>query len=531
MKKYFYFFSILLLTLLLKSMNTKALETGTCILKQQDKSYEVTVPFYWYKVTKETNTSDTLSTTINYYHQETYINNEETCSNINKSSPSFTITQNILSNNIISFYYTSNPLNNSEYIYNKALETFNTPIDFASTGDYTISSTYLSLDNAPPILVSQDLNPLIIVSVDYILNANVLKNKIIAYDEVDGKVEVKIHENNYKNNNHLLGEYPIIFSATDNSDNTSYLEITIKVVDNTKPTIQGEEALTSYMSNPLTITQIKQTLIIIDNYDHNLSSNLQLLEDNFTSNEQKEGSYTITFKVNDNSNNESEPFTVKVTTYDDISPIIDGEKNYSISNKNKLDIENIKNQLIANDNIDKSPTIILKEDTYSQNYFKTGLYTLTFTALDKNNNESHPFIINIQVKDITSPIFYISKKFIGLDNSLQIPIEQLINIIEETNNVNKTSLLKTTILTDEYTPNKNKNGNYLIELSYEYENGEKIIIQTQVEINDYRETTPTNVTNNKKSFKTILKNLFNKIKTAIKTFFSSIFKKIKNLFK
>jgi len=519
MKKYLMTIFFTCLFTIIGHFTAKAESTGICIIKQLDKIYEVETPFYWYKVTENNEVSDSLVQNTTYTHTTTYIDDSTKCKSIHGSLPSYTKTTNVLSSLIVTYHYSEKQITDSETIFYSSTHIFEMPT-IITTKDLTIRSDYISLDEMPPIIATNDLNSVIAVSVDTILNVDFLLNKISAYDEVDGLVAVNIHEDNYSKNKKTLGEYPITFYATDSSKNTSYLTITIKVVDTTAPSISGQSYLKSYMSNPLKLEEIKSTLTISDNYYSLNYSNLKVIEDNYSNSLEKEGTFTISFNVTDPSNNTSKTHTIKIENYDDIVPIISGDNAYEVSNKILLNLENIKKNLTINDNIDNNPIIELTSDNYTPNYHKIGIYQITYTATDKNGNQSSPYTINITIKDVTKPTFYISQKFIGVDGSANITLDQLIDIIEETNNISENNLLNYTVITDEYSPNKNIPGTYLVQLTYEYENQENINIETYVIVENYSNITDKNIINTKKSIWKKIKNFFIKIWNIIKIIFS-----------
>ena len=517
MKKYLLTLIFALFFVISHESNIKAESIGTCIMSQFENTYEAEVPFYFYKATMVNTVNDSMVQSTNYTHEEILINNKEKCKSINGKTPEFIKnSNNILNYTRTTFHFSRTKLNDSENIYNSSI--FLAP-NFMSNGDYKITSEYISLDNSPPIIATENLQPTIITPVGTSINVELIKEKITAYDEVDGLISIKIHEDNYSANYKELGNYTIIFSATDNSNNTAYLTITIKIIDNQKPLISGQESLKSYMSTPLNIEDIKSTLTIKDNYYSLSNDKLCLIEDNYTPSINKEGYFTISFNITDPSNNVSDVFTVTIENYDDIAPSLTGETVYEVSNKTKLDADTIKNQLIIKDNVDENPIIEVTNDSYSNNYHNPGIYQITYTGFDKNNNASTPHTINITVKDTTKPTFYISKKFIGIDESFNVTIDELIDIIEATNNIPTNNLISLNIIKDEYTPNKNTPGTYLVELNYEYEDNENITIETYIVVDEYTNIKKEPKTN-KKSFWDTIKRFILKIWNFIKQIFS-----------
>ena len=187
---------------------------GTCIIKQEENSYSINTPFYWYEVTKNISINNSMQILQSYTHNQLYINNKKDCEDISNTNPIY----NSSNNSITTYLFSKSLLVDSESIFNESENYFKIPSS-ESTNNLTITSQYLSLDNMPPIIATEEINSIIIVQVEQIINANYLKEKITAYDEVDGILEVKIHENLYAKNHNVLGEYPITFSASDYSGN------------------------------------------------------------------------------------------------------------------------------------------------------------------------------------------------------------------------------------------------------------------------------------------------------------------------
>jgi len=520
MKKLLFILSISFIFIIFANNKVQASnqKKGTCIIKQQNTTYEVHTPFYWYEVVQESLYDDLLNNTLNYWHNNTLIETKAQCLELNKIAPTYEqpYKNNYLSNKTTNYHFSESLLTDSKSIYQYSLQTFQTP-DLVIKDGFEISSTYISFDNAPPIIANDKIDSIIIANVNQKIDIENIKSKITAYDENDGLIDVKIHEDNYSSNYTILGTYSLTFSASDNSENTSYLTIDIKVIDTIKPTISGQKNINSYMSNPLTTDQIKGTIKITDNYDKNLN-NLKITLDDYTSNITKEGTFTITLVALDNSNNESLPFSIKITMIDDIPPVIEGETAYKVNIKNKLNISTILNKLSLKDNTDSSPTIEIENDTYTPSFYKIGVYQISFVAKDKNNNQTAPFTINVITEDTEAPIFYISQKFIAVDSSFQIPVEELITLVSESNNIDKQYLSKITILENNYSDNYSNKGTYKLKIKYENELSNEIIIESNIIVDSYSKEQTKNTP--KKSFWSAIRQLFIKIYKSIKKIFS-----------
>lgn len=521
MKKFLKTLLVVLSFFLFKEVTTiKAQETGTCIIKAKDKTYNVNTPFYWYSITKENIVDETLKAKETYTFNEQYITNQESCTGINNSkiSREQPYKKNALSYKIETYYFSSSRESDAKNLFTKSENTFYIPTMIDNPSFITISSTFISFDDLPPVIVSDSLEGIIITSMTNHISIEALKAKISAYDEVDGVTSINVDSDNYSPNKSILGEYEVTFSSSDKSGNTSYLTIKIKVIDNIKPTITGPSSLTSNMSNLLSLDDIKSKLTISDNYDQNITSRLIIEENNYSNNTNKEGSFTITFSVTDLSNNKSDNFIISINIYDDIAPTLRGKAEYITSYKEKLNLEDIKNNLIYSDNITKNSIIEILSDNYSSFYYLPGEYEINYIAKDNNNNTSIPFIVKVTVQDSEKPIFYISQKFISVDASSNIPIEEIIEILEVNNSINKENLISSSIILDNYSNNKDIPGEYEIKLCYEYEN-ENIILEASVVVENLS-TQENNKKTPKKSLWSIIKNFLISIWTFIKKIFS-----------
>ena len=517
MKKIFYLIFSTLFFIFVGTYTVSASEGGVCIINQKNYSYNIETPFYWYEVTKEELFDNMLNSTTFYTHTVNQIKTKEHCESLNNISPTYKqgINNNALSNRTITYYFSKDLLDNSQTIYTNSLKKFAIP-DIVYTTGFEITSTYITFDNLPPVIASDKIDSTIIANVGIPFSVTSLKDKITAYDEVDGIVEVNIKEDTYSANYNTLGTYKVIFSATDNSGNNATLTLNIKVIDSIKPNIIGSTSINNYMSNPLTIEQIKSTLTVEDNYDTNLNNTITVESDNYSSNISKEGKFQISFIAKDNSNNVSPKFTITITNIDDIAPIINGELSYSTSIKNLIDISTILNQLTVTDNVDTNPLIELKEDTYTSNYHKVGLYHISFVAKDKNNNISPTFIVNIITEDLDKPIFYISKKFIGVDINAKIPIDEIINLVNEANNIDTQTIKSIIILEDNYSQNTTTPGTYSLKLKYTHTDNSQTLLESSITILDsnIQEKEENKSTHNNfwSALKTLLIKLWNFIK-------------------
>lgn len=364
-------------------------------------------------------------------------------------------------------------------------------------------------DDIPPTIEGIDnyttylSNP---ISIDIILNS------IVAVDNnKDISSSIFVTNDYYTKYKNIIGEKKIIFQVKDESENLSApFIVTINLIDDIKPQIYGLNSFTSYLSSPLSLTYLKQQLTVMDNYDGDISTSLQITDDSYSSNINNKGTYYISFNATDHSNNTSEIFKISITNIDDVSPTIIGPSYQKYAIDNKPSIENILSNYTVYDNIDNNLEITVTEDTYS-NSFTTGTYYISLSTFDSQNNKSAPFTIKIEIVEIILNLNEIT---------LSLPISKHYSINEINKIINFTSPY--TIIQNTYTPNYKTEGSYIIE--YELEN-KSIITLT---INTYNDNTTNNTVilnseEKKETFFSKIKSFFKNIINKIKEFFSKIF--------
>jgi len=307
-----------------------------------------------------------------------------------------------------------------------------------------------------------------------------IMSKISAYDETDGTVSINIDSDGYTGKERTLGSHKVKLSASDAAGNKSEITIDIIVTDGTKPVINGKKEYTSNMSSPLTETQIRAGLTATDNYDNSVS--IQLVEDNFTANKTKAGSYTIKYKATDSSGNVSDICVVTITNKDDIKPTLSGTATYTVSSIGKITVDSVKSGLSANDNIDTNLTINLIEDNYSENSSIVGDHTMKFNVVDASGNISETFTVTITVRDDIPPVFWVTDDFFTVEESLTLTHDQIVAVLLAQNNMDTTQVLEYKVVKDNYTANASTVGKYAVSYQLKMTDGEVIELSSEIDV-------------------------------------------------
>ena len=351
-----------------------------------------------------------------------------------------------------------------------------------------------------------------------ILETKFILDNLIVSDNIDNNIKdnLYIFSDNYSINKTKVGTYKIIVSCYDNSGNNStpYI-LEINVIDDIKPVIEGNKIYTTYLSNPITINELKNKLISIDNHDGNITHKINIHENNYSSNTDKIGVYYISFIVNDDSNNISDIFKIEITLIDDVLPTIDGVNYYNVLTSEKISITSITNSLNAIDNVDGdiSYNLVLNENDYSDNYIIPGTYYLSYYVCDKSGNISLPFKIKIDVKESLTYIKSINHSLLYFDNTHLISDDEILKIL----NIKKDDYLNISTITNNYKTNYTTPGDYKI--TYQIENPDYTKEYLNIKIHIYSSKENTTSENNKTKKKETL--LFY-IVSFFKNFFMSL---------
>lgn len=324
----------------------------------------------------------------------------------------------------------------------------------------------------------------------YITNVNSpitlanLKNLIQAYDEEDGDVtsSIVVSVDNYTANMNSVGQYDIEFSASDSKNNVATLKLFVKVVDGTAPVITGSNTFNSYMSNPLTVADIKNTFTVSDNYDTLTTSMIVVKSDTFTTNKMTKGTYSVVYELQDTSGNKTSK-TVSVVVQDDIKPVISGLATYTKGQNAVLTLDTIKAGLSATDNVDGNLTssIVLVEDKYTSKGTTVGTWAVTYKVTDSSGNVSNIFTVNVSVTDTMPPVFYVDQSIMHIDSTLTLTHEEIIQILENTNQINSGMSYNASFIVDEYQGTQDE-GHYNMSLRIDYADGNTQVINLGVNV-------------------------------------------------
>ncbi|MGD9604881.1 MAG: hypothetical protein AB7V00_01835 [Bacilli bacterium] len=292
-----------------------------------------------------------------------------------------------------------------------------------------------------------------------------IQSGLVAMDDVDGDISANIIITNdgYTANKNILGEYPVIFSVSDSSSNTTNFTVFVIVVDNDNPIISGQSNFTFKETSLVPLSYFQSFLSATDNYDGDVTSNITVSSDNYTQNYNILGTHTIIFSASDSSSNVG-TFTVNILVEDGTAPVFSGPQSINKGNDVTLTLASILSQISTLDNVDGNVTanIVVENDTYSRNANRVGSWEIELSCQDTLLNTSFYTII-INVSDAVQPIFMVNQQVITIELSdNHLGVQDFVKVLVKTKAIIDDS--EVIIITDEYTENKNTPGTYKIVL-------------------------------------------------------------------
>lgn len=209
------------------------------------------------------------------------------------------------------------------------------------------------------------------------LSTTYIKQQLSALDNVDNDIThlIEIIDDTYSPNINNKGTYYMSLQVKDASNNTSSIfKITIKNIDDINPYITGKKELEYELENKPTIQQIiLDNYTVIDNIDKNII--IEIANDTYSSS-LSTGTYYVELTCTDSENNNCIPFQSKINI---VEKIIKTKHSYLYLPTNTLySLQQINNFI----NFDQAYT--LTKDTYSNNYYKEGIYLLKYELQDKS---------------------------------------------------------------------------------------------------------------------------------------------------
>jgi len=330
----------------------------------------------------------------------------------------------------------------------------------------TAYETYIEgsmIDTTSPYFQSSGT---IISYVDQPISTTEIQNSLVAYDTIDGDVSnnISLLTDGYTNSMDTIGTYTIIFEVSDASSNTSQVHIKVEVVDVLAPVFSDVSEITSVYPNVYTVEDILGMLSASDNYEGDISSSINLVEDNYSSNANIVGDYSMTFNVIDGSGNEA-THNLNVHVIDEQAPLITGDSTITIGYNQYYEENQLLSNLSVTDNYDSNVQIIIENNDYKNYSDLIGNYDVLFSATDSSGNRSEK-TITIHVVDEIGPMVYLDSSVIQVYSNTILQLPDFAHLLRKTNELDPSIDYRIIVRYDSYTKHASKPGTYHMRLTF-----------------------------------------------------------------
>lgn len=186
----------------------------------------------------------------------------------------------------------------------------------------------------------------------------------------------------------VKGSYNLIYSVSDRSGNNITQTYVLNVVDGTPPVIEGVTEIVKRADYILTSNFYLNYFSASDDTDGVITSDIEVIQDNYLGNANVPGTYEVILKVSDNAGNSTtHSLLIKVTNNIKSLMIID-QYDFYVSNQSKYTEETVISELKSIGDLGNSTYVIeTYRDTYTSRYDSVGTYEMNFNLLSAEGNE------------------------------------------------------------------------------------------------------------------------------------------------
>lgn len=281
------------------------------------------------------------------------------------------------------------------------------------------------VNNVPKFRFKADLEPPIIngpnnleVTVGVLLTESDILSNFITYDNSDANPTLSIKENNYSSNYDKVGSYTVVLQSLDKYGNAANKTISITVLKQGSPRIDGPAMITVSMIEELSDNEILSHFKAFSSTNVLISSKM-IVKNKSDYIYNQPGEYLATVSVTDNSVEFEKHF--KINVVDDIAPVITGPKYIEVTEKTSDEEELAK--FSVTDNYDEFVDLVLIDSNYTF-ATKPGEYSIKVLAVDSSGNRA-VFTSQIKWLDINPPVIN-GPKVIYKSTSDALPLSEFL---------------------------------------------------------------------------------------------------------
>ena len=219
----------------------------------------------------------------------------------------------------------------------------------------------------------------------------------------------------------------------------------------------------AYYENTTVDEIISEHIVVIDDIDGDITDNIVIVSDEYSSNINNAGEYLVVLSATDEFGNIA-TFNLTIIVKDEVLPEIMGPSvlNLSVSSLSSIEAA-INDNFTAVDGHDGQLNIVVIDDNYTLNKNILGSYDVSIEATDASLNTITKDI-TITVNDVDKPVLE-SSNIVNVFLSTPITLNAIYNNLVITDNYDDSEDLVIVSITDNYTDNKDVIGNYQVDFS------------------------------------------------------------------
>ena len=242
-----------------------------------------------------------------------------------------------------------------------------------------------------------------------------------------------------------------LFQLEEGEHSTSFEYYLEPLNDTTNPEFANTGAYITDYNDTTPIEEIvRDHVTAIDEIDGDISDQIIIVEDNYTSFMGVIGEYTVLLEVEDSSSNKA-TFTLVVMVKDEIPPIINGPDNVIVDVMDQKSVTSIIDEhMSVIDQYDGVLSYQIIQDEYTNYKDTIGTYQVIIESEDASQNKTTK-IISITVSDMDSPILESSNEYRSPIDQVE-SLEEILGNISITDNYDDTVSIE--IISDNYTSNE-----------------------------------------------------------------------------
>lgn len=310
-----------------------------------------------------------------------------------------------------------------------------------------------------------------------------------ASDNIDGDVtdSITVVTDNYSQNKNVINTpHFVTIKATDLTGNETEHTFGITVYDITPPVLTGSKQVVNVSyKNTWNAENFKESLTVSDNHTNLTTEDIIIIENGYTGNEEKLGTYTVIFEVSDASGNKT-TFEKQVKVVDDIDPEFTGPETITSSITTMLTASDIRKYLTAFDEVDGALTnkIKITTDTYSGNGHKKGTYSIKYEVTDNAGNTAYKTITVKRVENILQKVIILDDSTIRTLTDIPLTFEDMIDILTETGAVIVDSETEFFLIEEDYFEHEDQVGVYTVLIEVKAYSGTESEHELKIYVNE-----------------------------------------------